>query len=482
MRQSFGYAYFEDVLSKYFKFANFCRLEPTDQPQNITEGIQARVKDPLWFLGRQWAMGEFRARDGGSPIRSELAISSLPLDGLQHSESPPGEASAEPVDLRKPLEAQVEHEVLRTSGIVRPRSWQPARLAYSFRLYHGETLLKASHYDGKRLDWYTFDVEQVDLSVGSKHYIALKPAPLTFPGAPLPRWWSFEDRRVDLGDIRRSDQNPVAMLLMEFVLLYANDWLIIPVQQQVGHLRRLDTLRIIDSFGIVTDVKPVIDPTSDQSGSEVFTLSNATGGRADGRLLFLPHTLHQALESEPFESVSFFRDEGANVVWATERSYRDETDTFHNRDDEESVNAPPPLERVHYWDVEATALVPSGDVAGEGEPGFRYLGAVEVYEGKSYVPAHWIPCLPRQLGVDGQIALRRGRTEEDISRLPQYKGKLLSETVWVNEEVIPRSGVLLHRMAQLARTTEGNPHLWIGRKISVDIRRKASGLRFDTLR
>ena len=32
---------------------------------NIGEALEARIKDPLWFLARQWQSGEFEAENGG---------------------------------------------------------------------------------------------------------------------------------------------------------------------------------------------------------------------------------------------------------------------------------------------------------------------------------------------------------------------------------------------------------------------------------
>ena len=33
---------------------------------NVGEALEARIKDPLWFLARQWQTGEFEAENGGS--------------------------------------------------------------------------------------------------------------------------------------------------------------------------------------------------------------------------------------------------------------------------------------------------------------------------------------------------------------------------------------------------------------------------------
>lgn len=43
------------------------RLEPSPRTPEIAGALAARVHDPLWFLARQWQMGEFRGEDAASP-------------------------------------------------------------------------------------------------------------------------------------------------------------------------------------------------------------------------------------------------------------------------------------------------------------------------------------------------------------------------------------------------------------------------------
>jgi hypothetical protein len=43
------------------------RLEPRPRAPQVAETLAAEVRDPLWFLARQWQLGEFRGEDAGSP-------------------------------------------------------------------------------------------------------------------------------------------------------------------------------------------------------------------------------------------------------------------------------------------------------------------------------------------------------------------------------------------------------------------------------
>ncbi|MGH7265759.1 MAG: SDR family oxidoreductase [Candidatus Rokuibacteriota bacterium] len=41
----------------------WARLEPTSRDRELAPGLEARVHDPLWLLGRQWQFGELAAAE-----------------------------------------------------------------------------------------------------------------------------------------------------------------------------------------------------------------------------------------------------------------------------------------------------------------------------------------------------------------------------------------------------------------------------------
>jgi hypothetical protein len=46
------------------------QLSGSNTSANIGDALAARIKDPLWFLARQWQTGEFEAENGGRARRA----------------------------------------------------------------------------------------------------------------------------------------------------------------------------------------------------------------------------------------------------------------------------------------------------------------------------------------------------------------------------------------------------------------------------
>ncbi|HEY7620907.1 MAG TPA: hypothetical protein VH834_14125 [Solirubrobacteraceae bacterium] len=81
------------------------RVEPSPRSDSLVRGLEARVRDPLWFLTRQWQMGEFRGEDAASPAYVTFAASFSSFEAWRS-----GDAPFTPFDGSAPLEALVETE------------------------------------------------------------------------------------------------------------------------------------------------------------------------------------------------------------------------------------------------------------------------------------------------------------------------------------------------------------------------------------
>lgn len=56
------------------------RLEPQSTAGDPRPGVEARVHDPLWMLGRQWQLGEFEGEDAGTPLTMRVVTRTKSVD------------------------------------------------------------------------------------------------------------------------------------------------------------------------------------------------------------------------------------------------------------------------------------------------------------------------------------------------------------------------------------------------------------------
>src|SRR4051812_19698608 len=84
------------------------RIEPYTRLEDIEDGLQARLHDPLWLLARQWQTGEFHAEDAGTPVHARVRLErTKPTSYEAHG------GAKEPYRPELPLEALVEREPVR---------------------------------------------------------------------------------------------------------------------------------------------------------------------------------------------------------------------------------------------------------------------------------------------------------------------------------------------------------------------------------
>lgn len=95
------------------------RLEARPRVHDFTRSLRAEVRDPLWFLTRQWQLGELTAEDAGSPIDVRLVTRKLSVDRVKL-----GTGSAKPYDDTIPLEAAVEREQVPFTHALRVQAGQ----------------------------------------------------------------------------------------------------------------------------------------------------------------------------------------------------------------------------------------------------------------------------------------------------------------------------------------------------------------------
>ena len=341
-------------------------------------------------------------------------------------------------------------------------SWIDDRLEYRF----GVTLdradqpaLRATSFNGGRVDWYAFDSDvnppqpspnaAPPVSAPARRDIDLVATPLRFAGMPSNRYWQFEDGAVNLGMLQSQPHDLARLCLVEFAMVYGNDWLVVPVDIQANAFTTITDVSYTTTFG---ERIPV--PSPDDSGRsgkfQMFSITASAGKALPG--IFLPPSGQSPQEGQPLEEVLFLRDEAAAMSWAVERFVQGPSGDPRNRGDE-----PRPA-----------PILPSTDPGAE----LDYILATQV-------PDNWIPFVTIALGQNA-IALRKGAMVKAGAPV-LARGVLLRPTPFtIQDQEVPREGVRVRRIPVLARHADGSYERWIGRRVLVGRGEGSSGLLFDS--
>ena len=214
-------------------------------------------------------------------------------------------------------------------------AWIPERLEYAFETSAPrdgtELHLTADEYFHGHLDWYNLDISPrragsatfrapLPEVVQAGHTATFLPTPISFAGMPHTRWWTFEDGTTSFGDIDPDTTEINKLLVMEFALVYANDWFLLPFTVPAGTVARVRGLSVTNVFGERTWVEAA-GRGSDEDWQRWTMFTLATRGSADipadQSLLVLP-SVPKIQEGAPLEAVELVRDEIANMVWGIE--------------------------------------------------------------------------------------------------------------------------------------------------------------------
>jgi hypothetical protein len=559
------------------------RLEPLPQetklprgpkqipPDPLLGGLQARIRDPMWLLARQYDLGELTASNGGSPVSATILFESAPVNGYRPSLT--GSAGALPLD--RPLEAHVEpddtalglrsavqlglqfealldklrpalgdaavdqlRKDFRTAypiAAVKPAEepddpsaaelrlvaahrvvdgqqlyaaakpaannvpgepasaaqaataltafvayrdslyaeeeqaspWVRDELHYAFSLSAGDVALHAPEFQGDALEWHSFTLGAEALpaapaATAEPDEWTFLPQNLTFRGMPNARWWNFELGTTDFGELDAEHVDLAKLAVMEFALVYGNDWFELPLPLESGSITRIRTLVVTDTFGVRTLVRP----TEQASGREtdrwsMFKVSSADG---IGDFLFLPPSLGPVIDGPDVEDVLFVRDEMAAMGWGVERKIQGPLDTALD-------GYEPYFKRLAALQA---AAQPQAQPAPE-DPKIEYL------LGNS-VPDNWIPLVP--VGTSASdFVFRRGQMETTATGLvgAHAYGRILEpwHPFYVDDQAIPREGVRVVRYFRRARWFDGSTWTWVARRVYPGAGPGGSGLAFD---
>jgi hypothetical protein len=340
--------------------------------------------------------------------------------------------------------------------------WIDDRLEYRFSVgvagVDGQHVLRAPAFGGGRVDWWCLDHDPGAAPMPVAHPPAitsqtatLLATPLRFAGMPADRYWEFEDGAVNLGALQVQPHDLARLALVEFAMVYGNDWLLVPVDVDHGSFVTVDEVTYTTSFGESFTVPPAGSVL--RSGEFRMFETTQVGNSDTLRGLFIPPAAPAVLEGEPYEEVMFVRDEMANMAWAVERVVEGPSGLPRNRSDE-----PPPK-----------PFAPGTDVAADMD-----------YQLENEIPDRWIPLVPVSTGY-AAFSLRKGAMVKDGEAVEPL-GVLLQpgRPVVFQDEEIPREGVRVRRVPALARRADGSYVRWLARRVDIGRGEAASGLAFDS--
>ncbi len=366
-------------------------------------------------------------------------------------------------------------------------AWQSPELDYEFALTSPAadqtTTLEAPEFPGGHVDWYSFSlaagssnaVTQANPAQVSSTTFDFLPNQVVFRGMPDSRWWNFEDGVTDFGQLDVEHVDLAKLLVMEFALVYGNDWFWVPVPIQVGisgsdpaprgTLSRVTTLVVTDTFGVRTLIRPS-EQTQVNPGESPWSMFKIAGQGTRSDFILMAPTLGVVDDGDPLEEVLFLRDDMAAMAWAVEHQLPSELDTatdayaLYQQKLRNNPPAPPPT----------------------ATPG----GPPIYYTLENLPPDNWIPMVPVQT-PQGALYLRRGTMEVPTPpsgfTLLQARGAILEpqHPFFVTDRAVPRAGTQVDRYFRYTRSSDGTIFLWLARRSGQGRGPGWSGLRFDTV-
>jgi hypothetical protein len=500
------------------------------------EGLRARVADPVWFITRQWQLGELQGEDASTPVavasapqhvpltydrsRPDLDPTKLPAEALLESD-PAGwwtigrrvrlGRAAEPLlsaeararyqigTLPSPYENladAVDGRAVFVSGVLAGNAiwsevpsppadrWSSLELDYSASFEAGGTGLRARNHAGGDVDWFTVDGDPKPVTITrptqpSKSREVI-PGRLDYPGAPHPRWWQLEDRAVDIGGFSPDRSHFATMLLLDVALEHADDWFSFPVPPPAkpdevpssGVLVTLEGVTVRDSFGQIWDLN-----APPATGADAWSLFHSNG-LSESQLLVWPVAVAPQV-GPVLDEILIGVDEDANLAWAVELRA-------------EGIQL--------LQDAETAATI--AETTRTGTRVFRYLPSTTL-------PKGWHPYERVRLGDpqptggvvtqssnpgagDGRSGGWRQAVLADLTGpFPKPRPGPVSRLIGgpsgagigrgheLASTAIPSNGVMLRRRAMLARDTSGRPVLWVERSTAPVSGPPVSHLRFD---
>ena len=381
------------------------------------------------------------------------------------------------VAYRKSLFSEPDHD----------SAWESQRLNYEFALGSPapdeNILLTAPEFPGGHLDWYSFSlgrgeanpVAQTNPAQVTLTTFDFLPNHVVFRGMPDPRWWNFEDAVTDFGQLDAEHVDLAKLLVMEFALVYGNDWFSIPVPVTVGisgaggvprgTLSRVTSLVVTDTFGIRTMIRRA-EQTRVNPGETPWSMFKLSGPGTRSDFIVMAPTLGLVNDGDPLEEVLFLRDDMAAMAWAVEHQLQGDLDSPLSAYD------------LYFERIKRDPPPPPPTATPDGPQIY--------YTIETTPPDNWIPMVPIR-SPQGEMYLRRGTIEiATSSGFEKLKARAFilepEHPLFVEDRTVSRAGVQVNRYVRYTRSSDGTIFVWVARKTGSGRGPGWSGLRFDIVR
>lgn len=380
-------------------------------------------------------------------------------------------------------------------------AWKPQQLEYKFAcsapVKGAEKVMTADEYYQGHLDWYNLDVDPSRTSLegevevneeGIEDPLKLSfiPVPVNFDGMPNTRWWTFEDGRTNFGNIKPSTRDVGKLLFIEFALIYANDWFLLPVTLPAGSIAAVKGLSVTNVFGERLWVEAAGKGLDDAWNKwSMFTLNIKGEDRAqtDTSLLVLP-TVSKIQEGKPMEEVHLIRDEIANMVWGIESVVPPATGVGKHGS-EAARELKSRYQQILDKEINDGTVIP---------PVLTYKADLR-YEVMNTVPENWIPFIPARVEnsnrsirlqraampriLNGEAGVTPAKVEPRTSLLREGLDADEPVTYFINEEEVTRAGTSVFESYQRSRWYNGKVVTWLGIRKQTGKGEGSSHLAFD---
>ncbi|MCL5950228.1 MAG: hypothetical protein M1132_00660 [Chloroflexi bacterium] len=379
--------------------------------------------------------------------------------------------------------------------------WLPSKLEYQFACSapkdSAEKVFSAKEYYHGHLDWYNFSIEPETPTLGDVEERPLPedfdapivrcfiPTPIQFGGMPNTRWWTFEEGKTNFGDIRPDTTDINKLLVIEFGLLYANDWYLLPFTLPAGTIVNIRGMTVNNVFGENLWIRATgrgLDDNPNRWTMYSMDIAGADRRPADLSLMLTP-SVPKIQQGNPIEEVQLARDEVANLVWGIEQ-----------RVPLPSGESIPGREAGRDTLRYLTRMVRESGAPAEG----TLVSAADWrYKIMSMVPENWIPFIAtHDEGSVRQTRLQRGsmprliegdrqeppeRIKPRTNLLRQGLNRPIKQSYYIDEEEVLRAGTHVAQSFQRTRWYNGQVYTWLGVRKRTGRGETSSQLRFDYL-